>query len=230
MNTIFFVLGPESSGNHITSWILTQMGCFGDPQVTTNYHQIMGDSQRLDEFINGPVGDIREIVEPEKPLVYFQSVPHGKRWPDVIGIRSVFLDAGYRMKSILVVRDWYANIQSNYYHRTKTDKIADSEELLMEQWRWIGERLQHLKPFMLFNSSLLFKDPASAVLGLEIFTGLKWPYDHFKMIWDVDRKQHTLLKERGYGDFDKEGKEALQALAKKERANKSSVFPDGIKQ
>lgn len=230
MNTVFFVLGPESSGNHITSWILTQMGCFGDPQVTTNYHQIMGDAQRLDEFVNGPVNDIREIAESGKPLVYFQSAPHGKRWPDIIEIRSVFFGAGYRMKTIVVVRDWYANVQSNYYHRTKTDRIADSEKLLQKQWTWIGDRLQYLKPFMLFNASLLFKDPASAIMGLEIFTGLKWPYDHYKMIRDVDLKHHALLKECGYGDLDIEGREALQKLAKKEQSDRLKVFPDGIKQ
>jgi len=181
---LFLVLGPESSGNHITTELLITMGCFGDAS----------DKQRLDAFVDGDT----DILPAKGPMVLMRSVPHGRQYPDVSQISKRLYSAGYRMKTIIPVREWTAIIVSNYYHREET--VEKAAQKLEEAWAWIGTRFHFLRPFFFFNVSLLFKDWDAGIRGLEWFTGLE--LDRSKMgreleILDPDKLRHGQIKRYG---------------------------------
>ncbi len=188
LKNLFFVFGPESSGNHVTSKVLQTMGCFWE------------EPQRLDKFVSGEV-DISDVTT-DWNVVLRRSIPHGNDWPDPKIIKQRFIDNGYVMRTIVPVRDWIPNIFSNYYHRELS--VDDALDKLRHAWIHLANHIYDIQPFYFFNTSLLFKDPKSAIEGLEYFTDLKWPdVPYEKVIYDADIGKHEVFREHGFKTIDR---------------------------
>lgn len=188
MGKLFFVYGPESAGNHVTSKILQTMGCFWD------------EPQSLDQVVIGEK-DVEEITTNEN-IVLRRSIPHGVHFVHPDHIRSKFKK--YSMITIIPVRDWMSNIFSNYYHRSET--VQDALISLQDAWIHIGSFITRIQPFYFFNTSLLFKDPRSAIEGLEYFTGLKWPENtpYESIVYDADVGKHEVFRKHGFKSLDRQ--------------------------
>lgn len=186
-NNFFLVLGPESAGNHVVTEILIQMGCFGDIE-----------NEKLDLFVNGQVS-LKDAVGKERNVVLIRSVPYGLEWVDVEALRLKVEKANYQLKTIIVVRDWFANFSSNYYHRI--DNVRKALDMLERVWIWIGERLAYLEPFYFCNTSLLFKNCEATIEGLEWFTGLKYNHREHFFVRDSDLKHHEIIHTHTFEEF-----------------------------
>jgi hypothetical protein len=188
MGKLFFVYGPESAGNHVTSKVLQTMGCFWD------------EPQSLDQVVNGEK-EVEEITTNEN-IVLRRSIPHGVHFVDPDSIRSKFKN--HSMITIIPVRDWMPNIFSNYYHRSET--VHDALSSLRNAWIHIGNNISNIQPFYFFNTSLLFKDPRSAIEGLEYFTSLEWPENipYEDIIYDADIGKHQVFRKYGFNIIDRQ--------------------------
>jgi hypothetical protein len=175
---LFLVLGVESSGSHVTSTIMQRMGCFWE------------EPQRLNKFLSG--GARLSEITSNPHICLRRSVPHGHTYPDLIHIRKRFATASYRMKTIVLVRDWPATVLSSCFMRRDSTSAAMS--YLRSGWRYIGKHLVDVEPYYFFNTSLLFKHTMAAIRGLESFTGLKWQGSP-DFIYDADASRHKLLLE-----------------------------------
>jgi len=191
MNKLFFVFGPESAGNHVTSKILQTMGCFWE------------EPQKLDKFVYGEINNFTDITTQEN-IVLRRSVPHGRDWCDPLAIKIKFLNhqPSYEMITIIPVRDWMPNILSNYYHRATTQQEAIP--ILQKAWTHIGKHMINIMPFYFLNTSLLFKYPKSTIESLEFFTGLKWPNENYNQIYDADIGKHKIFQEYGFENINRE--------------------------
>lgn len=183
---MFLVVGPESSGNHITEGLLARMGCWG----SENAGRVV-----IFDFLRGN----RNIAFPKDvPIVFMRSIPNRDVYPgpnfDPQMIKSSFESIGYNVKTIIPVRSWSATIKSNYREKT----VEASAEVLEESWRWLGLQLPACHPFFFFCTSFLFKYPEIAIKELETITGLMWQdcYD-LDFIKDPDKARHKELMNRG---------------------------------
>lgn len=190
---MFLVLGPESSGNHITSRVLENMGCFWE------------ENQKLiiDRFCRGEC-PLSEITT-NSNIVLRRSVPYEHEWADPNKYRKLFENEGYKMYSIILQREWMAGLLSQYYHRSATVEIAWDSYVKAE--KHIGKYLSDssLDPFYVFNTSALMKDPEPVIKGLEYFTGLKWPKEvpYNSIVYDADVGRHELLLNSGFKSVDR---------------------------
>jgi len=190
---VFLVLGPESSGNHITSKVLSNMGCFWE------------ENQKLiiDRFIRGEC-ELKDITD-NTNIVLRRSVPYEREWPDPNRYRKIFNDEGYEMYTIVLQREWMAGILSQYYHRSST--VEDAMDSFIKAEKHISKYLADgsLDPFYVFNTSTLMKDPKPVISGLELFTGLKWPKEVpcQSIVYDADIGRHNLLLETGFKSVDR---------------------------
>jgi len=188
---LFLVLGPESSGNHLTSMILKKMGCYWE------------EPQKLDNFKDEE--ELNRITYNNPNIVLRRSVPHGREWCNPLKISQKFEKYGFKMYTIVLQREWMATMLSNYYHRSSN---------LKEAWKTLEDAEKHIAgymatgvidPFYVLNTSSLMKDPKPAIRGLEIFTGLRWPdgmpYESF--VYDSDIGRHSLLLEHGFIPIDR---------------------------
>jgi len=188
---LFLVLGPESSGNHVTSLVLKNMGCFWD------------EPQELDRFL---LGEIKlSQVTSNSNIVLRRSVPHGRDWPVASDISKRFAEEGYEMSTIVLQREWMATILSNYYHRSTN--VQEAWDTLVKGEKHISNQMFNgdLDPFYILNTSALMKDPEAVIIGLEIFTGLEWPKDvrYEKAVHDSDIGRHNLLLDTGFESIDR---------------------------
>jgi len=188
---LFLVIGPESSGNHLTSLVLKTMGCFWE------------EPQRLDEVADG-VLKLKEVTD-NPYLVLRRSVPHGHDMVNPPYIRSIFSSLGYKMYTILLQREWMATMLSNYYHRSTN--VEEAQETLRKAERHIAYHVSHgfCDPFFTLNTSALMKDPEPVIKGLEYFTGLKWPdgVKYEDVVKDTDIGRHQLLLDEGFKSIDR---------------------------
>ena len=189
---VFLVLGPESSGNHLTSKVLQTMGCYWE------------EPQKLDSFLKGDCG-LDDITD-NPNIVLRRSVPHGHEWHNPVLSRSKFADRGYEMYTIVLQREWMSTMLSNYYHRSST--VQEAWQTLLKAEKHIATQMSHgwLDPFYVLNTSTLMKDPKPVIMGLEIFTGLEWPRDVFpeQVIHDSDIGRHNLLMDLGFDSIDRQ--------------------------
>jgi hypothetical protein len=188
---VFLVLGPESSGNHVTSKVLQTMGCYWE------------EPQKLDSFLKGDCG-LDEITD-NPNIVLRRSVPHGHEWHQPTISRSMFADRGYTMFTIVLQREWMATMLSNYYHRSST--VEEAWSTLIKAEKHIATLMSHelLDPFFILNTSTLMKDPEPVIKGLELFTGLKWPdtVPYERIVHDSDIGRHELLLDYGFESIDR---------------------------
>lgn len=191
MNKKFFlVIGPESSGNHLTSLVLETMGCYWDRHP-----------QKLDEYLDGKI-KIEDITD-NPNLVLLRSVPHGREWPNISYINERFSIENYKVHTIFLRREFMATALSNYYHRSPS--VEKSWGDLIKAEKHIASYMKDMDDFYLLNTSSLMKDPEPVVKGLELYTGLKWPIDvpYESVIKDSDIGRHSLLLEEGYKSVDR---------------------------
>ena len=191
MKKIFLVIGPESSGNNLTSLVLKTMGCYWE------------EPQKLDSFLKGDCG-LDEVTD-NPNIVLRRSVPHGHEWMEPVLARQMFAERGYEMYTIVLQREWMATMLSNYYHRSTT--VEEAQETLRKAEKHISTLMSHdhLDPFYILNTSALMKDPKAVVRGLEYFTGLKWPegVKYESIVKDTDRGRHDLLLAEGFTSIDR---------------------------
>lgn len=190
---VFLVLGPESSGNHVTSRVLNNMGCFWE------------ENQKLiiDRFTRGEC-ELKEITE-KSNIVLRRSVPYEHEWADPNKYRKLFENKGYEMYTVILQREWMAGLLSQYYHRSATVEVAWDSYVKAEKHisKYIADG--SVDPFYVFNTSALMKDPEPVIRGLEIFTGLKWPSNvrYESVIKDPDINRHDLLLKEGFKSSDR---------------------------
>ena len=180
----FLVVGPESSGNHLTSLVLKTMGCYWE------------EPQKLDKFLTGEA-KIKDITE-NPNIVLRRSIPHGRDWPNIRRINKTFAKEGYNVHTIFLRREFIATTLSNYYHRSST--VEEAWETLIKAEKHIASYMIDMDNFYILNTSSLMKDPRPVVKGLEIYTGLFWPRDIpcESVIKDSDIGRHSLLMAHGF--------------------------------
>lgn len=191
MGNLFLVVGPESSGNHLTSLILKTMGCYWE------------EPQKLDLFLKDEMK--LEDITNNQNIVLRRSVPHGHEWVDPIKIEKAFDNHGYKMSTIILKREWMATMLSNYYHRSST--VEDAWNVLVRAEKHIASFLCHgvVDPFYMLNTSSLMKDPKPVIKGLELFTGLDWPKNisYESIVFDSDIGRHQLFLDKGFRSIDR---------------------------
>lgn len=216
MKNMYLVIGPESSGNHVTELILSRMGCYGGGERKEG-RKSNSERKKVSNFIYGYNSNLEFVGN--KPIVVMRSIPNRRsKDDDPMTIRSIFLRHNYKIFTIIPVRNWAANILSNY----RVKSIEDSKELLVESWIWLGEKLRYLKPFYFLNTSFLFKYPDIAIKELVIFTGLKYGGDpNFDIIKDPDKARHKTFMEYGLKIVDEASKKRMMKW--KNKSNKIRI-------
>jgi len=186
MGKLFLVMGPESSGNHLTSLVLQTMGCFWKEPQKLN----------IDVFIRGECS-LKDITDNEN-IVLRRSVPNGRQWVDPILISNCFDKEGYKTYTILLKREWMATCLSNYYHRCST--VEEAWDTLIKAELHIAKYMADIENFYILNTSTLMKDPEPVVKGIELYTGLKWPdgVPYESIIKDSDIGRHQSLLDHGF--------------------------------
>ncbi len=203
MKTLFLVISPESSGNHVVEGMLSRMGCWGAKHA---------ERDLIFDFLKGNknISFLNDI-----PIVFMRSIPDRDVYIDScfepVQIIETFKNIGYNIKTIVPIRSWSATVKSNYREKT----IEDSIDILEKSWVWLGNRLSVCQPFYFFCTSFLFKCPMSAIKELEIITGLKWKdYNNIDYIKDPDLVRHFELMSKG---IDVKGEKDLVRRKKYER-------------
>lgn len=181
MKKLFFVIGPESSGNRLLTRILCNSGCFGDFE---HY-------QRLDEFINGKQF-LKEIIGDNETIVFRRSVPHGGVFPNIKLIVEKFVNEGFTPHFVLPQRSTYELYRSkinNNGKRSLEDAHESNKLELFHIWTSVFPNLQN--PFMFVPTSLLFYCPNLVLIDLKFWSGLDIPIEKVKsFIYNADEKYH----------------------------------------
>jgi len=89
----FLVTGPESSGTRLMTRLLIKNGFLGDA----------GHVQRWDNLV---------FPEPERPIVFRRSMPHGGQWPVLRDVIGVLQRKGYDVHVVVMAREWWAMTRS----------------------------------------------------------------------------------------------------------------------
>jgi len=101
MRRAYFVMGAEGSGNHMMAEALRSSGCFEDER-------------------HGLYMEDYEFEKMPDLFVFWRSLPHAYRFPDLIEMKAQLEVAGFEVVPILMIRDWYCTMQSvirrNYQH------------------------------------------------------------------------------------------------------------------
>jgi len=172
---VYIVVGPESSGTKLVTRLFCESGCWGD----------YGHDQRLDAYVDGksrwPVpSNVGEIV-------FRRSIPHGRKWPDLMEIRERFAARYYAPFWVVTVRDWYCTIHSAAANRHKPS-VSQARKSLLREWAYIGRYLEELSEYCFVNTSYLFKAPSQALRNLSYWTGFEFKPGIEEIIFDADAK------------------------------------------
>ena len=159
MRKAIFVVGPESSGTRMMVQFFMQCGYEGNA----------GHSQ--------PWDDMRFREYPDR-LVFRRSMPHGNKWPDLVGIIGKMQAANYTVYPIYTWRDprYMALSQVNASHKPTEDEALDSIAL-----------------------SVVHVDTAFEELGMRPTTIL---YEHFINNESYRRAISGLFTSMGYTPFE----------------------------
>ena len=186
MKKVFIVIGPESSGTRIVTRLLCMSGCAGD----------YGHEQRLDRFVYSEgveksIDVCGVLGEHCETIVLRRSIPYDSdRRPDILGIGAKFRSAGFEPYYIVTMRDWTCNAASkiNNGHGTDIDLAKNSP---VEEWADIGTMFTEFDgKFCIVMTSSLFTNPERAISGLEKWTGLVFPKNADKVVFDADSKYY----------------------------------------
>ena len=159
MRKAIFVTGPESSGTRMMTQFFIQRGYDGD----------FGHSQPWDHM---------RFRETPDQIVFRRSMPHGNKWPDLVGIVGKMQAANYTVYPIFTWRDprFMALSQVNATHVHTED----------EGLRKIAQAVVHI-------------DTAFGELGMRPTTIL---YEHFITDESYRRAIHGLFTSVGYTPFE----------------------------
>lgn len=94
MKRALIVAGPESSGTHLVTDILCELG------------GVTEEMRRWDAW----------LPTEEELAVIRWSFPHAKRWPDIVHTRQTLSLRGYQVRQIITMRDQNALIKSQIAH------------------------------------------------------------------------------------------------------------------
>jgi hypothetical protein len=89
------------------------------------------------------------------------------------------------------LRDWWPTILSNFHRRHS--RVEDAALATMKSYRHLAEVIPKIMPYQTVSTSMLFKDRAAGIRGVEMFTGLKFA-GSAGWIYDADRPKHKLLE------------------------------------
>jgi len=175
--TIFLVTGATSACNHVGARILTRMGCYGNFDANPTGAQL-----ELDETaVHGKPPTCTG------PAVIWRSVGYSFTMPDLLAVKKNFEGHGWEVKTIHLMRNWTSMVESaRYRHPERTFEQAFN--LAHEESEHILKTISYLQPFHILNMSLLFKFPRETIRKLELFTGLKFPEESYKELFDADVK------------------------------------------
>ena len=169
--------GSTSACNHVSARILVNMGCYGNYEPNPIHEQAELDRTA----IHGK--------EPtfEGPAVLWRSIGYSGTFPDLKHIKEKFESFGYEVKTIYLVRNWPAMIESAKFRHRERSFDFSFDEAHRENLH-ILKYISYLQPFHILNISLFFKYPEKVIKKLEGFTGLKFPEESYKDFFDADRK------------------------------------------
>jgi len=125
-----FVIGPESAGTRGTTQLLIDNGYWG-----TNEH-----IQPLDSFVYGNEKIEKIVPETSDRIVFRRSVPHAKKFEDLHIIDTLFLNAGYTTKWLIVIRD-LCELASSKVARKHSIDLNQATFDIMYQYTWIFDKL-----------------------------------------------------------------------------------------
>lgn len=177
MLKLFFVVGPESSGNRLTTRILCESGCFGD----------YDHYQRLDEYFYGKINNIKDIMGDNKTIVFRRSIPHGDNWIKFEDIFYKFKD--FKINIIIPIRNLYELCKSKINNNGKSTMLESYNSVIYE----LNHLMSQMQKFpennyYYFNTSFLFKCPDISLNSLSNWSGLS--IDHSKIlsfVYDADK-------------------------------------------
>lgn len=177
---LFIVSGSTSSGNHLTTRILTYMGCYGT--YKNPKHGQFSEQIELDNVV------YHGKEPPNEDLcVLMRTIPYNGVYVDLTKIRSKFEEYGYEVKTIIVTRNWPERMDSmKFRHDIVT--FDGAFDKLYKEVEYLYLFADRMRPFHVFNISMLFKYPDRTIERLEKFTGLKFPKEKFIDIYNADDK------------------------------------------
>lgn len=103
MKEAFLVLGPENCGTRMLAQALVGAGCFGE----------YGTAQQMD---NGCFHGLPDLIMYRVPL------PAWHNWPDLERIAGKLEAAGYRVKPLIILRDWNVMADSQVKNHLVKDR------------------------------------------------------------------------------------------------------------
>jgi hypothetical protein len=133
----FLVVGPESSGTHLSTRLLMNAGCFGDT----------GHPQAID----------RDGFPDDNPLIVWRrSLPFAGRWPNLPQMVNR-LDRYDTVTAIITCRDWHAMISSQLvkgHARGGEDALSNIRHAYKRIYHMLG-RFTHVQPIMISYEALV---------------------------------------------------------------------------
>ncbi len=164
------VTGPESSGTKLVTRLLIDSGYSG------SYF----DEQPFDDYFNN------EQLLPYMNCVFRRSIPHAQVNPDYQKIKYWINQSNLHLKTIITVRNYIPCLKSKIKRKHNTDDVTD--EVLMDQFIYLGKWLEHLKPFLIINTSYLTTNSERTLIEIEQFlhTEIIRPF----YIYDMDNTHY----------------------------------------
>jgi len=176
---LFLTIGPTSSCNHLAARIFVRMGCYGD---------FVALSPKAEKQLSLDKTAIHNEPPPDEPLcVLWRSIGYNGTYPDLKILKERFESYGYEVWTVLVMRDWSAQINSAAYRHKKWSWDETFHRTQFET-QHIFKYASYLQPMFILNSSMLFKYPKKVIAALEEWSGLKFPEEYYAEIYDADEK------------------------------------------
>ncbi len=171
MSRAFLVIGPESSGTHLSTRLLMNAGCFGDT----------GHPQAIDRDGLPPTSD--------NPLVVWRrSLPFAGRWPNLPAMVEQLADYDI-VTAAITCRDWYAMTSSQLikgHAKTEDGAIANIRHAYKRIYHMLG-KCPEVTPIMISYEALVQR-PES--YGPEILRMMGLSYGGVK-VYDGNEKHYT---------------------------------------
>ena len=127
------VFGPESSGTRGTTRFMIENGGYWG----TDNH-----IQPLDEFVYGRVPIELIVPEDVNEIVFRRSIPHAGNYEDLNAIDTLFLNAGYSTKWLMVLRDLPEIVRSKIARQHSPDE-TDAWMKTIYQYNFIFENISN---------------------------------------------------------------------------------------
>lgn len=185
MKKAFIICGPETSGTRLTRMCFLKAGV-----------QEVG-------FDMGPALDVFErdthllLMKQSKEVFARRSIPHGWKRGEPIDMLDIakyhigFLKQGFDPYWIVPIRNFHALARAKEKKRRKDDK-RESIDVVTGQYNYIFARLIDVgAAYYFFNVSALMLNVERELIGLERWTGVRFPLaDIEREVYDADKKYY----------------------------------------